>query len=129
MKAFFKVLSIVLLVIATGLIENAAAIGGRNEVAQAQSVSTNTLIPITLPTLANVVLKNGESMTGLVSAINPHKRSLQISLSGASRSLQITQVQRVTFRRDALVYTSDGRRIIRGMIRQWRSKAPGRTFH
>ncbi|WP_013321204.1 hypothetical protein [Gloeothece verrucosa] len=79
-----------------------------------QNASTNALIPVALPTLADISLKDSSSLSGQVSAFDPTNQTVQISRSGNSRTLQISQIQKITFRRDALVYDGDGKIVIRG---------------
>ncbi|BAY46148.1 hypothetical protein SAMD00079811_37560 [Scytonema sp. HK-05] len=59
-------------------------------------------------------LKDGKSITGQLTDFNSKNQKIQISHAGTARSLQLTQVQRISFRKDALVYTNDGQRVIRG---------------
>lgn len=114
MKVFFKTLIFALVLTVAGTGENVQAVIGTIQIAQTQKAAVNAPIPLALPSTADVVLKNGSSMTGQVTAFDPNKQIIQISRSRVSRSLQIAQIKQVTFKRDGLVYTSDGRRVIRG---------------
>ncbi|MBW4595784.1 MAG: hypothetical protein KME46_23485 [Brasilonema angustatum HA4187-MV1] len=114
MKVFFKTLSLALVVALAGTVENVKAVSGTVEIAQTQKATNNKPIPLALPTTANVVLKNRSSMTGKVTAFDSKGQTIQISGNSDSRTLQIAQIQRVTFRRDALVHDSDGQQVIRG---------------
>jgi small nuclear ribonucleoprotein (snRNP)-like protein len=114
MKVFFKTLIFASVLTVAGTVENVQAVIGTIQIAQTQKAAVNAPIPLALPTTADVVLKNGSSMTGQVTAFDPNKQIIQISRSSVSRSLQIAQIKQVTFKRDGLVYTSDGRRVIRG---------------
>jgi small nuclear ribonucleoprotein (snRNP)-like protein len=115
MKVFFKTLIFASVLTVAGTVENVQAVIGTIQIAQTQKAAVNAPIPLALPTTADVVLKNGSSMTGQVTAFDPNKQIIQISRSSVSRSLQIAQIQRVIFKRDGIVYTSDGRQLpIRG---------------
>lgn len=115
MKVFFKTLSLVLVVALAGTVENVRAVTGTIEIAQMQKAVNNKPIPLALPLIADVVLKdNKSSMTGMVTALDSKGQTIQISRNGDSRPLQIAQIQKITFRRDALVYRGDGRQVIRG---------------
>jgi arginine repressor len=112
MRVLFKTLIFALVLAGAGTVENVQAVTG-TPIAQAQK-AVKAPIPLALPTTADVVLKNGSSMTGQIIAFDPNKQVIQISRSRVSRSLQVAQIQRVTFKRDGIVYTSDGKRVIRG---------------
>jgi arginine repressor len=113
MRVLFKTLIFALVLAGAGTMENLRVMTGTS-IAQAQKVAVKAPIPLALPTTADVALKNGSSMTGQIIAFDPNKQVIQISRSRVSRSLQIAQIQRVTFKRDGIVYTSDGKRVIRG---------------
>lgn len=114
MKVFFKTLSLALVVALVGMVENVQAVTSTTEIAQTQKAANNKPIPLALPTTVDVVLKNGSSVTGKVTAFDSRGQTIQISRNSDSRSLQIAQIQRVTFKRDALIYYSDGQQVIRG---------------
>lgn len=114
MRVLFKTLIFALVLAGAGTVENVQVVTG-TQIAQAQK-AVRAPIPLAIPTTADVILKNGSSMTGQIIAFDPNKQIIQISRSRVSRSLQIAQIQRVTFKKqDAIVYTSDGKpMVIRG---------------
>ncbi len=114
MKVSYKLLNCVLVVTLAGIVKNVLPVAGNTQVAQMQKTTVKATIPLALPITADVMLKNGKSMTGKLSGFNPNKQTIQISRAGDPRLVQIAQMQRISFRRDALVYTSDGERVIRG---------------
>ncbi|MBH8575821.1 hypothetical protein I8752_23030 [Nostocaceae cyanobacterium CENA369] len=114
MKVFFKTLSLALVVALAGTVGDVQAVTSTTEIAQTQKAANNKPIPLALPDTVDVVLKNTSSVTGKVTAFDSKGQTIQISRNSDSRSLQIAQIQQVTFRRGSLVYRSDGRLVIRG---------------
>ena len=114
MKEFFKTLIFALAIALTGTRENVQAVTCTIEIAQTQKAVDNKPIPLTLSTIAVVALKNGSSMTGQVTAFDSKGQTIQISGDGVSHSLQIVQIEQVTFKQNGLFYTSDDRKLIRG---------------
>ena len=116
MKVVFKTLSLVLVVAVAASIENVQAVTGTIEIAQAQKVVNNKPIDLALPLIANVLLKNGSSLTGKVMAFDSKAQTIQFFISDDPRSFPVAQVKQITFSKDkdALVYTSKGELVIRG---------------
>lgn len=123
MKALLNTFSFALVVVfATAA--NVPAVTGTMEIAQAQKAVNNKPIDLALPTIADVLLKNGTSLIARVTAFDPKGRTIQFSLSGDSRSFPVAQVKQIIFRNDKwiyirgnerpLVYTSTGEVVIRG---------------
>jgi hypothetical protein len=114
MKVFLQTLSLALAIALAGTAENVQAVTDTIEIVQTQKAVNNKPIPLALPLIADVVLNDKSSMTGTVTVFDSKGQTIQISRNGDSRPLQIAQIQRVTFRQDALVYRGDGRQVIRG---------------
>jgi len=67
------------------------------------SVSAATeILRLLLPSLVDVQLKNGSSMTGHLMEINPQERKLTIQLGGDSKSVSIGEIERMTFKEESL---------------------------
>lgn len=94
--------------------DQAQAVTNPTKVAQAPNALAQATIPVVLPATVNLVLKNQSSMTGQLTAFDTKGKTLQISHSRDSRTVQIAQVQELHFRREALVYDSTGKIVIRG---------------
>ena len=114
MKVFFKTLSLALVVALAGTVENVQAVTSTTKIAQTQKTANNKPIRLALPDTADVVLKNGSSVTGKVTAFDSKGQTIQISRNSDSRPLQIAQIQQLTFRQNSLVHHSNGRLVIRG---------------
>ncbi len=118
MKAFFKVWVVALLVTAARWAgDNHAATSKDVETqnflsAQAQVKVDEALVPVALPTDAEIFLKGGQSSSGRVTGIEEQK--LLIERGRSAGSIPLSQIEKVVFRDGALVYRSDGRQIIRG---------------
>jgi len=104
MKVFFKTLSLALVVALAGTFSTVPAVTGTVEISQTQKAVNNKPIPLALPLTVDVMLNDKSSMTGTVTAFDSKGQTIQISRNGDSRSLKIAQIQKLTFRRDALVY-------------------------
>ena len=61
--------------------------------------ASDTHIPVVLPALSDIQLKNGDSISGKVSAIT--SQGVTVSLGGNSASIPIADIQKVVFRNDA----------------------------
>jgi hypothetical protein len=92
------------------------AVTGAIQIAQAQKTVNNKPIPLALPTIADIKLRNGSSITGRIAAFDSKGQTIQVSRGNDSSSLPVAQVQQITFSKDkqALVYTDTGKLIIRG---------------
>ena len=114
MKLSFKTFVFVLTIALTGTVKSTQAEISHVQIAQAQKAEIHQLIVLALPMNADVLLKDGSSATGQMTKFDSKEQIIEISRSGESRKLQIAKVQKVTFKTDALTYTSDGKRVIRG---------------
>jgi hypothetical protein len=116
MKIFSRLLLVAFLTVAAGTVSTVEEIIiYREGVVQAKNIPTEDLpIPIVLPTLADIVLIRGESKIGRVTAIDVRTKMLKIELSGQSALIPIAQIKKVIFRKDAPVYGSNGKLVIRG---------------
>lgn len=114
MKALVNTLSFALVVALVTTVASVPAVTGTMEIAQSQKPVNNKPIDLALPTIANVSLKNGSSLTARITAFDSKGQKIQFSLSGDSRSFPVTEVKQITFRKNSLVYTSKGEPVIRG---------------
>jgi hypothetical protein len=116
MKVLLNTLTFALVVALAAAVANVPAVTGTMEIAQSQKAVNNKPIDLALPTIANVLLKNGSSLTARVTAFDSKGQKIQFSLSGDSRSFLVAEVKQITFRKDknSLVYTSKGELVIRG---------------
>lgn len=116
MKVFFKTLSLALVVALAAPVEDVQAVTGAIQIAQVQKTVNNKPIPLALPTIADIKLRNGSSITGRIAAFDSKGQTIQVSRGNDSSSLPVAQVQQITFSKDkqALVYTDTGTLIIRG---------------
>ncbi len=90
------------------------AVTSPTEVAQVPNALAKGTIPVVLPATVNLVLKNQSSMTGQLTAFDAKGQTLEISHGRDSRTVGIAQVQKLNFWREALVYDSIGKIVIRG---------------
>ena len=99
MKAVLKVLVVTLFATTTGLAGYASQPSShQNSLAQAQNVpGQNSPIPVFLPTLANVELKDGGSMSGRLTAVDSQTQQIKLELSGESATVAIADIEKVQF--------------------------------
>ncbi|MFB2878534.1 hypothetical protein [Floridanema aerugineum] len=87
------------------------------------------LIPVSLPSEAEIILKGNQSKSGQIKAID--RQNLSIQRNGNSISIPLSQIVNVKFDNQGLVYGSDGRQFIRGervlLPRSW-EKIPLNAF-
>ncbi|BAZ22349.1 hypothetical protein NIES4073_32310 [Kalymmatonema gypsitolerans NIES-4073] len=115
MKVTFKTLILALTVTLVGTVKCVQAEISHVQTAQAQRATINVPpIDLALPAPADVFLRDGRSARGRVTEFDSKGQTIQILYSGQSRKFPINEVDKVIFRRDAPIYTSDGRRVIRG---------------
>ncbi len=100
MKAFLKVLVVTVFVSTTGLAGYASQPSShQNSLAQAQNVpGQDSPIPVFLPNLANVELKDGGSMSGRLTAVDSQTQQIKLELSGESATVAIAEIEKVQFR-------------------------------
>ena len=118
MKAFLKVLVVTLFASTMGLAGSIFQLPSlQNSLAQAQNVlEQNSPIPVFLPDLANVLLKEGSSMSGRLTAINPQKQQIKLELSGESEIVAIADIKKVKFSGEVILGcgNTDCQIVIRG---------------
>jgi hypothetical protein len=114
MKILLKTLSFASIAALAAIVANIPAVTGTMEIAQTQQAVNNKPIDLALPTIANVLLKNGSSLTARVTAFDSKGQKIQFSRSSENRSFAVAQVKQITFSKNALVYTSTGEVVIRG---------------
>lgn len=115
MKIFLKVLVVTLFASITGLASSASPPPShQNKLAQVQNVSPQDFpISVLLPRFADVILKNGNSMSGRLTEINPQAQQIKLELSGESATIEIAEIERVKFREEVSL-RGGGNIIIRG---------------
>jgi hypothetical protein len=120
MKIVSKTLSLMLVVAVTGIAESIKPVTANIQLAQISTQATTTVenppISLALPTMADIKLKNGESMTARVSRFDPQGQKIEFSRGKKSKLLSVTEVKQIVFKKDkgALVYTYTGATVIRG---------------
>jgi hypothetical protein len=120
MKVVSKTLSFMLVVAVTGIAESIKPVTANIQLAQISTQVTTTVknlpISLALPTMADIKLKNGESMTARVTAFDSKGQKIEFSRGKDSKSLSVTQVQQVVFRKDkeSLIYINPGYIVLRG---------------
>ena len=120
MKIVSKTLSLMLVVAVAGITESIKPVTANIQLAQISTQATTTVenppISLALPTMADIKLKNGESMTARVSRFDPQGQKIEFSRGKKSKLLSVTEVKQIVFKKDkgALVYTYTGATVIRG---------------
>jgi hypothetical protein len=121
MKVVSKTLSFMLVVAVTGIAESIKPVTANIQLAQTSTQATTTVknlpISLALPTMADIKLKNGESMTSArVSGFDSKGQKIEFSRGKKSKLLSVTEVKQIVFKKDkgALVYTYTGEIVIRG---------------
>jgi hypothetical protein len=82
---------------------------------QAQA-NASQLISVALPTQAEIVMKGGEKRDGRVMQIDEKAQQLWIQASTEKRSLPLSQIDKIVFANNAVVYRTNGGQFIRGEI-------------
>ncbi len=121
MKVISKTLSLVLVVALAGITETIKPVTANIQVAQISTKATTTVknppISLGLPIIADIKLKNGESITSArVSRFDPQGQKIEFSRSKESKLFSVTEVKQIVFKKDkgSLVYISTGATVIRG---------------
>lgn len=119
MKFILGTLTVVLALALVGMTENLKPVAANPQLVQTRKKVNrinNSLIPLALPTKADIKLKNGTSMIARVTAFDSKGQKIEFSNGNNSKSFAINQVMQVVFRKDkeSLVYTDTGNLVIRG---------------
>ena len=120
MKVVSKTLSLMLVVSLAGITESIKPVTANIQLAQISTQVTTTVknlpISLALPTMADIKLKNGESMTARVSGFDSKGQTIEFSRGKESKLLSVTKVKQIVFKKDqgSLVYTGTGAIVIRG---------------
>ena len=119
MKIVSKTLSLMLVVAVAGITESIKPVTANIQLAQISTQATTTVenppISLALPTMADIKLKNGESMTSArVSRFDPKGQKIEFSRGKKSKLLSVTEVQQIVFKTGSLVYIGTGEIVIRG---------------
>ena len=120
MKVVSKTLSLMLVVSLAGITESIKPVTANIQLAQISTQVTTTVknlpISLALPTMADIKLKNGESMTARVSRFDRQGEKIEFSRGKESKLLSVIEVKQIVFKKDqgSLVYTGTGAIVIRG---------------
>ncbi|ACK71874.1 hypothetical protein PCC7424_3481 [Gloeothece citriformis PCC 7424] len=109
MKFFLSVLTLTIATIlsVTGLIGNARTIPNQ-EVAQRSTTSSQRKpLPLNVPELAIIRLKNRSSYTGNLTVFNTN--NLKLEANGNSNTFPLSQVKEIEFQGDVYINNPDGR--------------------
>jgi hypothetical protein len=82
---------------------------------QAQANASQS-VPVALPTQAEIVMKGGEKRDGRVLEIDEKGQKLWIQGSREKRSLPLSQIDKIVFPNNAVVYRTNGGQFIRGEL-------------
>ncbi|MBD2179934.1 hypothetical protein H6S82_18725 [Planktothrix sp. FACHB-1355] len=119
MKAFLNILVVALVATAPQLGGCSRASSGNDvgrgnlPAAQAQAKVDEALVPVALPNLAVVSLKNGDKIDGKVAEIDTKSQKLLIQ-GEKTTPYSLSQVEKIEFSKNAVVYKTDGRQVVRG---------------
>lgn len=110
-----------LVVAVTGIAESIKPVTANIQLAQTSTQATTTVknppISLGLPIIADIKLKNGESITSArVSRFDPQGQKIEFSRSKESKLLSVTEVKQIVFKKDkgSLVYIGTSATVIRG---------------
>jgi len=102
----------------------AAAMGGAGEMGlsvsglapfmPAAAVAQTAAIPVSLPELAVITLKDGGERSGRVVGFDSQKQTLLLQRGSASASTPLNQIAKVVYAKDAPFYRAQGEPVIRG---------------
>ena len=120
-----KTLSFLVLALFTVTASMAAQVNAASQEVQKQNLPSvqaqanpSQLIPLALPTKAKIEMKGGGIRDGQVLEIDERGQKLWIQGSVDKKSLPLSQVEKIVFPNNAVVYTAKGRPFIRGDLPQ-----------
>lgn len=100
--------------VAQGKVASKEVLGRNLPFLQAQVNSEEKPLSVALPTLAEVFLKGGESMSGRVMEIDSQGQKLWMQRDREKASIPLGKVEKVVFKDDNVFYRSDGIQVMRG---------------
>ena len=120
-----KTLSFLVVALFTVTASMAAQVNAASQEVQKQNLPSvqaqanpSPLIPLALPTKAKIEMKGGGIRDGQVLEIDERGQKLWIQGAVDKKSLPLSQVEKIVFPNNAVVYTAKGRPFIRGEIQQ-----------
>jgi len=120
-----KTLSFLVLALFTVTASMTAQVNAASQEVQKQNLPSvqaqanpSQLIPLALPTKAKIEMKGGGIRDGQVLEIDERGQKLWIQGAVDKKSLPLSQVEKIVFPNNAVVYTAKGRPFIRGEIQQ-----------
>jgi len=120
-----KTLSFLVLALFTVTASMAAQVNAASQEVQKQNLPSvqaqanpSQLIPLALPTKAKIEMKGGGIRDGQVLEIDERGQKLWIQGAVDKKSLPLSQVEKIVFPNNAVVYTAKGRPFIRGELQQ-----------
>jgi hypothetical protein len=115
MKRFYSVLILALLTATvTGLGDMSLFVGQPAPLATATAVAQSAPIPVSLPAVAVITLKNGGERSGKVVGFDSQNRTILLKRGGDSSSIPLNQVAKVVYDRTAPFYREHGLLVMRG---------------
>lgn len=120
-----KTLSVLVVALFTVTASMAAQVNAASQEVQKQNLPSvqaqanpSPLIPLALPTKAKIEMKGGGIRDGQVLEIDERGQKLWIQGAVNKKSLPLSQVEKIVFPNNAVVYTAKGRPFIRGEFQQ-----------
>ena len=120
-----KTLSFLVVALFTVTASMAAQVDAASQEVQKQNLPSvqaqanpSPLIPLALPTKAKIEMKGGGIRDGQVLEIDERGQKLWIQGAVDKKSLPLSQVEKIVFPNNAVVYTAKGRPFIRGELQQ-----------
>lgn len=120
-----KTLSFLVVALFTVMAGMAAQVNAASQEVQKQNLPSvqaqakvSPPIPVALPTDAEIVMKGGQKNGGRVVQIDEKSQKLLIQRGRDTKSIPLSQVEKIVFANNAVVYRANGGQFIRGDRRQ-----------
>ena len=117
----YKTLSFLIIALFTVTAGMAAQVNAASQDVQKQNLrsvqaqaNASQPIPVALPTQAEIVMKGGGKRDGRVVQIDEKEQQLWIQGAREKRSLPLSQIDKIVFPNNAVVYLSNGGPVVRG---------------
>ena len=115
MKRFYSVLILALLTATvTGLGDMSLFVGQSAPLATATAVAQSAPLPVSLPAVAVITLKNGGERRGKVVGFDSQNQTILLQRGGDSSSIPLDQVAKVVYDRRIPFYREHGPIVVRG---------------
>lgn len=121
MKAFFQGWVVAILVMAAAIAGNIQTVISKDVktvnflLAQTPVKADELELAVSLPKLAEVIFKGGESSSGQIIGIDAQGQALSIQRSGKTATIPLSQIAKVVFKNERFVYTSNELPIMRSI--------------